>query len=274
VKRPVEANRSEHRWIIAAALALALIALVAFLSLAQVASSGAGKRIMARTTATMTEIDSAMPQIQESLREAADQSGVDPIPVPDFPVPVEVPRDIVISGNTEQIRDEILSRSADGMYDEGVSVWDDADPDASQNIARTSAAGGIRAALSLIGDTPRTVFLALTAIAALAAAALAVAFTLQMPALRRLTALGAALAAAGVPAAAGFLVVRLMTDAAVDEPFGDALTVIAADAEDVGLRNSLIVAALGLALLALGTVGSALERGEKRPIGLSSETDE
>jgi hypothetical protein len=274
VRRPVEGSSSAHRWIVGAALALALIAFIAFLSLFQVASSGAGKRIMARTTATMTEIDSAMPRIQESLQEAAGQSEVDPIPVPDFPIPVEVRRDIVISGSTQQIRDEILSRSADAMYDDGVSVWGDADPDASQNIARSSAAGGIRAALSLIGDTPRTVFLTLTAVAALATAALAIALVLQTTAMRGLRTLGVALAAAGVPAAAGFFVVRLMTDAAVDEPFGNALTDIAVDAEGVGLRNALIVAGLGLTLLTLGAAGSALERRENRPIGLSPGTDE
>jgi len=274
VRRPVEGTPRAQRWIIAAPLALALIAFIAFLSLAQVASGGAGKRIMARTIAAMTEIDSSMPQIQESLQEAADQSGVDPIPVPDFPVPVQVPRELVIAGDTGQLRDEILAQSANAMYEDGVSVWDDTDPDANQNISRSSAAGGIRAVLSLIGDTPSTIFLALTVIAAVATATLAIALAVQTNLLTGLRVLGAVLAAAGIPATLFVLIARIMTNAAGDDPFGEALGDIAIDAEGVGLRNSLIVSALGLALLAIGAVGTAVAHRDNGPIGLSSGTDE
>lgn len=274
MNRPVQANRNGHRWIIAAALALALVAFIALLSTAQVASSGAGRRVIARTVAAMTEIDDAMPDIQASLQDAADQSEVDPIPVPDFPIPVEVPRDIVIAGDRQRIRDEILSQSAERMYDDGVSVWDDTDPDASQDIARNSTAGGLRAALSLVGSTPRTIFIALAAIAGLGAAVLAFALTFPMSPLRRLTALGAVLVTAGIPAALVVLLIRLITSAAGDDSFGNALADIAVDADGVGLRNYVITSLLGIALLALGTGGTLLERRENGPNGLSFGTDE
>lgn len=273
MNRLPEPNSNEHRWVIAAALAVALIAFVAFLSLAQVASGGAGRRVMARTIAAMTEIDSSMPGIQASLEETAGQSEVDPIPVPGFPIAVTVSREIVLAGDTEQIRDEILTQSAALMYDDGVSIWDDTDPDAQQTIARSSAAGGVRAVLSLVGSTPRTIFLTLAVISGLVTAALATALTLPMSALRRLTALGAVFAAVGIPAVIVVLLMQLVTNAAGDDPFGDALGDIAVDAEGVGLRNYLIVSVLGLTFLALGIGGAMLESRQSGSADLSFPTD-
>lgn len=271
--RPAPDDSDGHRWIIAAALALSVLAFITFISLAQVASRGAGERIMARTVVAITEIDDSMPRIMASLEETADQSEVDPIPVPNFPVPVEVSRAAVISGDPQNVRDEILAQSAAQMYDDGVSTWDDTDPDARQAIARSSTAGGIRAVLSLVGGTPRTAFLALAAIATLATLALAFALTLQMSALARLTALGAALAVAGMPAVIVVLIVRVITSSAGDDAFGGALSDIAVDAEGVGLRNALIVALLGVALLALGVGATMLESRQEGPNGLSFDSD-
>jgi len=269
IEPPAEANR----WLLAAALAVAIVAFLAFFSAAQVASSGPGERVMARTIADMTEIDNAIPDIQASLREAADQSGVDPIPVPDFPIAVEVSRDTLLSADTDELRDEILTRSAARTYDDGVPVWDDTDPDAQQSIARSSTAGGMQAALGLVGPTPRVIFLALAIISTLGAAALTFALAAPMSALRRLTALGAVLTTAGMLAVLGALLLRLITRAAADDPFADSLADIALDAQNVGLRNAITTSALGLAFVALGVGGGILDERRNSTDGLSFDRD-
>lgn len=247
-------------WIVGALLAFAVIAFVAFLSLAQVASPGPGERIMARTVAVLTEIDTSIVEIEESLAESAGEAGQDPVPVPDFPVPVEVPRELALSGDTGSLREAILTQSGERMYDDGVSVWDDTDPDAQQTIADNSSAGGTRAALVVVGGTPRLIFLALAAISLVVAAGLAVALTFQMHALERLVALGASLLAGGAPGLVVVFFMRFVPSLATgDDAFSEGLSNIAEDAVSVALRNYLIVTVLGAAFLVVGLGAGWLE---------------
>lgn len=247
---------------IGALLVIAIMAFIAFVSLAQVSSSGTGERIMARTVATMTEIDSSITNIQTSLQESADQSEQDPVPVPNFPIVVELSRADALAIDRQQLRDEILAQSADQMYDHGTAVWDDADPEAVQGIGTQSTAGGIRAGLWFVRGTPHLIYIALAVVSGLAAVALAVALTLQMEALRRLLAFGILLLAAGIPAIVIVLLVRLITGSFGDDPFGDSMSDIVLDAEGVALRNYVIVTGLGAALFVLGLAGSLLESRE------------
>lgn len=263
--RDVPPGRSDTSlWLIAGLLAGSLIAFTVFASLAQVASRGPGERVMARTIAILAEIDTSIDHIQASLAESALQTDQDPIPVPNFPIPVEVPRAMAVSGDAEQLRDEILAQSASLMYEQGVSAWDDADPEAEQSIATNSTAGGMRAALTTVGSTQRLVFTVLAALMFVVSVGLAFALTVQMRALERLVALGAVALAAGVPAIAVVAIARLLAGAGGDDPFSDGLSGILRDGLGVGLRNSLVLVLLGIALLALGAGGSLIEARAER----------
>jgi hypothetical protein len=255
------------RWIIAALLALAVIAFIAFVSLAQATSESAGERIMARTANALSEMSGSVATIEPALKESAGQSEADPVRVPNYPLAVDLSREEALSLEGQQLGKRILELTAEQMYDDGVSVFDDNDPEAQQSISTGSEAGAIRAALSVIGGTPRLVFLALAIVSGLAALALASVLTIQMGALRRLIALGVVLLASGAAAAVVVLLIRLATGSIGDGAFGDELSDIAVDAQGVGLRNCIVVTVLGAALLVLGVGGSLLESRENGPNG-------
>ncbi len=164
---------SAHRpggpqWILAVLIGISLVAFISLLSLAQVTSSSAGSRLLARTAATITDIDAALPGIETALRESAEQGAEDPVTVPNYPIVVQIPSDEALTLTGADLRDRILSASGDAQYDSGVSVWADSDPDALQQIGRGSTAGAVRLGIGLVGDTQHTVFLVLTVVAGLA----------------------------------------------------------------------------------------------------------
>lgn len=254
-------------WIFGALLGIAAAAFILFVSLSQVASPGAGERIMARTIASTTEIDSSIAGIQESLLEAATQSGQDPLPVPDFPIGVEVPRDVVVSGDSARLRDAILDRASQRMYDDGMGVWDNADPEASQNIATSSTAGAIRAAFTFIGPIPFLIYVALAVFSLITLAGLVLVVFLHASAPQRLTVIGGALLVAGAVSTLAALVLSLSASSiGGDGPYSDDLSAIMSDVVSAGLRNALIVTFFGGVLLAIGAGMRLFEQRQEVPL--------
>ncbi len=255
---------SAHRpggsqWILAFLIGFSLVAFISLLSLAQVTSSGAGSRMLARTTATITDVDAALPGIETALRESAEQGVQDPISVPNFPIPVQVSRDEALTLTGVDLRDRILTAAGDALYDDGVSVWADADSDAQQQIGRGSTAGAVRLGIGLVGDTQHTVFLVLAVVAGLATLMFAAALAMQMSTLRRLATLGGIVTVSAVLALLLALLVRVALPSLGGGQFTDDIVDIAVDAESVAIRNFLIVSLLGFAVAATGLIGMSME---------------
>lgn len=156
------------QWLIACLLAASLVAFIAFLSLAQITASGAGSRLLALTVAETTGLDSALPGIKSTLGDTLEQSTQDPLTIPNFPIPVLITRDEAIGVTSEDLYSRILNVSGTALYNGGVAAWDDADPDASQAIARGSTAGAVRLGIGFVGSTQHTIFLVLAVIAGVA----------------------------------------------------------------------------------------------------------
>lgn len=229
------------------------------LSLAQITSSGAGSRLLARTVAETTNLDASTPAIETSLRESASQGAQDPITVPNFPIPVQIPRDEALTLTGADLRDRILTASGAALYNEGIAVWDDADPDALQQIGRGSTAGVVRLSIGFVGDTQNTMFLVLAVVAGLATLVFAATLTAQMTSLRRLVTLGTISVVSAVPVLLVALLVRTALLALGGGTFSDGLIDIAVDAESVIVHNFLIVSLLGLAVAATGFIGMSME---------------
>ncbi|MCH8814776.1 MAG: hypothetical protein IH957_06705 [Chloroflexi bacterium] len=247
------------QWILAFLIGFSLVAFISLISLVQVTSSSAGSRLLANTVAMIADIDAALPGIETSLRESAEQGAQDPITVPNFPIPVQIARDEALTITGVDLRDRILTTSGDALYNDGVSVWANADSDARQQIGRRSTAGAVRLGIGLVGDTQHTVFLVLAVVAGLATLVFAATLAMQLSTLRRLVTLGAIVTASAVPALLVALLVRVALPSLGGGQFTDDLVDIAVDAESVAVRNFLIVSLLGFAVGAAGFAGMSMD---------------
>jgi len=241
------------QWLVAALLALTLAAFFFFLTAFQVSSDGTAHRILRRGVAITTDIDAILPQVTTDLHAAAQTSDQDSVRVPNFPVPVEIPKQEAAHIEGEELRQRLLDKSADRIYDDGMSTWAQSDTASSQNIARFSTAGGLNRAFGLVTEKWNTVYLIATALFGFLSLVLAALLWLNLKSYLRLLALGAATATAAVISLAGAVAVRfaLRTAETGADPFEKDLLDLGVDTVWLFIRNYLILSLLGFAVLAV-----------------------
>ena len=241
------------QWLVAALLALTLAAFFFFLTAFQVSSDGTAHRILRRGVAITTDIDAILPQVTTDLHAAAQTSDQDSVRVPNFPVPVEIPKQEAAHIEGEELRQRLLDKSADRIYDDGMSTWAQSDTASSQNIARFSTAGGLQRAFGLVTEKWNTVYLIATALFGFLSLDLAALLWLNLKSYLRLLALGAATATAAVISLAGAVAVRfaLRTAETGADPFEKDLLDLGVDTVWLFIRNYLILSLLGFAVLAV-----------------------
>ena len=241
------------QWLVAAFLALTLAAFFFFLTAFQVSSDGTAHRILRRGVAITTDIDAILPQVTTDLHAAAQTSDQDSVRVPNFPVPVEIPKEEAARIEGEELRQRLLDKSADRIYDDGMSAWAQSDTASNQNIARFSTAGGLNRAFGLVTEKWNTVYLIATALFGFLSLVLAALLWLNLKSYLRLLALGAATATAAVISLAGAVAVRfaLRTAETGADPFEKDLLDLGVDTVWLFIRNYLILSLLGFAVLAV-----------------------
>jgi len=244
------------QWLVAAFLALTLAAFFFFLTAFQVSSDGTAHRILRRGVAITTDIDAILPQVTTDLHAAAQTSDQDSVRVPNFPVPVEIPKEEAVRIEGEELRQRLLDKSADRIYDDGMSAWAQSDTASNQNIARFSTAGGLNRAFGLVTEKWNTVYLIATALFGFLSLVLAALLWLNLKSYLRLLALGAATATAAVISLAGAVAVRfaLRTAETAADPFEKDLLDLGVDTVWLFIRNYLILSLLGFAVLAVAAL--------------------
>lgn len=251
------ARRAPQTWTIAA-LTAALVALLAALSLLQLTAPGPAHRALRRSVASLTEIDSLLAVHGAALREQAEAFPGEPLSLPDYPLEVILSAEEVRQPPAEA-RDALLERSAELAYEDGASAF--REEGQSGGVSRLSVEGAVRTGLDLLTASNHD-GLRLTIVAlAVLCAALSGALVLLVRGYRGLTALGATVAAASLFFLLVAVAVRLALDlagAATDDYITTQLLDVTKDASWAPLRDGLALAALGVALLALGTAGSRL----------------
>jgi hypothetical protein len=241
------------RWLVAAFLALTLAAFFFFLTAFQVSSDGTAHRILRRGIAITTDIDAILPQVTTDLHAAAQTGDQDPVRVPNFPVPVDIPKEEAARIEGEELRQRLLDRSADRLYDDGMSAWAQSDTESNQNIARFSTAGGLNRAFGLVTQKWNTIYLIAAALFGFLSLVLAALLWLNLKSYVRLLALGAATATAAVISLAGAVAVRfaLRTAETGADPFEKELIDLGVDVVWLFIRNYLVLSLLGFAVLAV-----------------------
>jgi len=241
------------QWLVAGLLAVTLAALFFFLTAFQVSSDGTAHRILRRGVAITTDIDAILPQITIDLHAAAQTSNQDPVRVPNFPVPVDIPKEEAARIEGEELRQRLLNRSADRLYDDGMSAWAQSDTESNQNITRFSTAGGLHRAFGLVTQKWNSVYLVAAALFGFLSVILAALLWLNLKSYLRLLALGAATATAAVVSLAAAVAVRfaLRTAETEADPFEKELIDLGVDVVWLFIRNYLVLSLLGFAVLAV-----------------------
>jgi len=247
--------RVASQWLLVLFLAVVLGFFFLFATAFQVTSDGPAHRILRRGVAITTEIDALLPQIQIELATAALSAEGDQVRVPNFPVPVEIPKGDAGRIEPAELRSRILEQSADRLYEDGMSTWTASDPEAQQSIDRVSTAGGLHRAFGLVTEKWNTVFLIAAALFGFLSLILMVLIWLNLRAYLRLLALGGAISVASITSLAAAVAVRfaLRTAETEADPFEEQLIDLGVDTVWIFIRNYLILSLLGFALLLLAS---------------------
>ena len=241
-------------------LAMALLALLFALNLFQLTAPGPAHRVLQRAVASLTELDSLLVVHGPGLQRQADAGPDGSVSMPDYPLGVSLsPQEARRS--PAEVRDLLLERSAERVYQEGAAAFreEGESGDAPLLSLRRAVRGGLG---FLTADNHGALRLTTLALAVLCGAFSAVLILLTRG-YSRLTALGAAVAAASLAflllAAASRLALGL-AGLATDDYVTVQLLDLAKELAWLPARNGVALGGLGLALLALGLVGERLSR--------------
>jgi len=256
VRDDVSFLKIASQWITAVLLAFTLGAFFLFASAFQVTSEGTAHRILGRGVAITTDIDALLPHLEMDLRAAAESSEGETVRVPNFPVPVDIPRGEASRIGGVDLRTRILDQSSERLYEEGMSAWAEADTEGQQDIERVSTAGGLHRAFGLATQEWNTIFLAAAVLFGFLSLILATLLWIGLKSYIRLLALGAAIATAAVSSLAAAVAVRfaLRTAETEADPFEQQLIDLGVDTVWLFIRNYLILSLLGFAFLAVSSI--------------------
>lgn len=248
--------RAASQWLTAVFLAGTLGLFFFFATAFQVTSEGSAHRILHRGVAITTDIDARLPPLLTDLQVAAKSSEGNPVRLPNFPLPVDIEKDEVRNLAIEDLRTRILDQSAERLYDDGMSVWAEADSESSQDIERVSTAGGLHRAFGLATRKWNTVFLVAATLFAFLSLVLAAVLWVTLRSYMRLLALGAAISTASVVSLAAAVAVRfaLRTAETAADPFEEQLIDLGVDTVWLFVRNYLILSLLGFTVLLVSSL--------------------
>ena len=239
------------QWLIGASLAVMLTLLFLAVTAVQLSSRSLGERILRRSVAVSTNIDAILPDLQVALEAEAREGDADPVRLPDFPIPVDIPRDEALALEGRALRERILNEAGATLYREGMSAWADADDDGDQRIETISVAGALKRGLGLIMDENHDRMVIAAVVLGFLSAALAALLMASVRSWGRLIALSTVTIAAALPSLAAAVGVRFAFRTAQEEadPFVYGLLELGVEAMWVPIRNYLALTALGFAVM-------------------------
>ena len=242
------------KWVLGGLLALDIGVLLFVLSLANATAQGPAKRSLGHSLAILTEVDALLDDHFEALRQEASETD-EPLTLPDVPIAVSFTPEEVRGASREEFRALLLSRWAEQVYDEGLSVMQE---DRSADVSSLSTQGLVRTGMDFLRPTPHRVLGILTIVFATTAGVLALGLAVATRGYGRLVALGLSVLLAATPflitAVAVRFIFRLSADG-VDEYLAREFLRLGQELTWALIRNGLIftvgsavVFAAGLAL--------------------------
>jgi hypothetical protein len=248
--------RVASQWLLVLMLAVLLGAFFLFATAYQATSGETADRILRRGIAITTEIDTILPRIETDLEVAAQTAEGDQVTVPNYPVPVQIPKQDVGGIESSELRERILQQSADRLYEDGMSAWAANDPEAQQSIDRFSTPGAMHRPFAMVTEKWNTVFLIAALLFGFLSLVLAALLWVSLVSYLRLLAIGAAISIASISSLALAVAVRfaLRTAETEADAFEEQLIDLGVDTVWLFIRNYLILSLLGFVLVAIASV--------------------
>jgi hypothetical protein len=245
--------RSLFKWVSGFLLLVAVGALLVSINIFQLTSPGPAAGTLERALASLTEIDALLLEGEEDLRASAEQSPDGELRLEHYPIDVALSAGDVQRLSGSELRELMLSRSADNFYARGLSSFDERGSESS-GISLLSAPGAVRYSVGLLTkdthDIARTITIALFGAALL----LTLLLVLLIKGYSRLTALGIILMAAALPYLLAAVGVRFVLKLA-SESESDYLT---AQLYALGKDVAWLPIHTGIAFVLLGVVFATL----------------
>ena len=247
-------RRAVAKWVMGSLLVLDLLVLFFALSFAHVTAEGPAKRGLRQSIAILTEIDAYLDEHRQALREQAAQapSQGQRLAAPDFPVAVTFSAQEVLSYDRDGFRALLLSRAAEQVHDDGVSVLH---VDQETDDGFFSLQGAVRNGMNFLRPHPHNVLTVVTLSLAVLASVLALGLVVTSRGFGRLLGLGVSVSLAALPflvlAIAVRFALRLAADSQ-DDYLAQEFLALGQELTWAPIRNGIIFSVGGGALLLLG----------------------
>ncbi len=255
--------RNFFKWAAGIALVFTLGFLLLFLNAAQLTGREVAHKQLTRALASLTEVDALLADGQADLKAKAEATPAGELRLADYPIDVPLTSQQAQEMSTGELRELLLSRSADRVYAQGVDAFrEEGRGPSAHEIAVLSAPGAVRYTVGLLTeDTHDAMWMTAAALTGIAAF-LALLLALLSRGFGRLTSVGVAVAAATLPFLLFFLTVRFVLRLAAESESDYMTAQLYALGKDVAwlpIRTGIAFAVLGVVFLAMGVGFSLLE---------------
>jgi len=248
------------------AVGLLLVSTLGFLLLsvdaAQLTAPGTAHKALRRTAASLTEIDALIAAREEMVTTSGDNAGSAASVLIGFPINVPLSTQEAQNLSSAELRDVILDRSADRLYNEGFAAFH-AGAQGSTDVEILSPPGAVRYTAGLLTKDNHDMARILVAIIAGFAVVLALMLVALSRGYGRLTSIGAAVLVASLPPLLLAVAVRFVLRLASEQE-GDYLTAqlyaLGRDVAWLPIRNAIAFVCLGAIFLMMGLAFSILSR--------------
>ena len=253
------ALRNVAKWAAAFLFFVTLAATLTTLTLFQATSEGASKRTLRRAVAALAEIDPLVDRNWDALHQQATSAAPgDPLQLADYPLDVPLTRDEVLASSKDQLRDTLLSRSADIMYSHGTGPLR-ATPGSGRGVGMFTVGGLTDNGLGFLTGRHHDILGVLTFALAALSGILAVTLAMLCRGFGRLIGVGAVVVTASLPmllaGAAARLYIRIVSGGD-NEYIQQEFLSIGRGLAWIPIRDGIGFSVLGAAFLAIGVSGA------------------
>lgn len=255
--------RNFFKWAAGVALVFTLGFLLLFLNAAQLTGRDVAHKGLTRALASITEVDALLADGRADLKAKAAESPDEELRLADYPIDVPLTSQQAQELSTPELRELLLSRSADKVYAEGVSAFrEEGRGPSTHDIAILSPPGAVRYTVGLLTEDTHDAMRMTTVVLTGIAAFLALLLALLSRGYGRLTSVGIATLIASLPFLLVFVTVRFILRLA-SESEGDYLTAqlyaLGKDVAWLPIRTGIAFAGLGVVFVVLGVTFSLLD---------------
>jgi hypothetical protein len=255
--------RNFFKWAVGVALVFTLGFLLLFLNAAQLTGRDVAHKGLTRALASITEVDALLADGRADLKAKAEETPDEELRLADYPIDVPLTSQQAQQLSTPELRELLLSRSADKVYAEGVAAFrEEGWGPSTHDIAILSPPGAVRYTVGLLTEDTHDAMWMTTVVLTGIAAFLALLLALLSRGYGRLTSVGMATLIASLPFLLFFVTVRFILRLA-SESEGDYLTAqlyaLGKDVAWLPIRTGIAFAGLGVVFVVLGVAFSLLE---------------